>query len=144
MKFKSDPNLGTRTINLPVVGDAQFIEGVVEIADEKVEEFLKADCGVKFTSVDGKVGSLVKAEGPEKTSNEKYPKASLEGSTVNQMREIFASLEEGDILTEEEKVAFKTMKKQEMIEFLYVILNSDRVDVEDEDEGESEDVTEEE
>jgi hypothetical protein len=141
MKLKSIPTLGTRTIHLPVVGDVEVVDGVFEIPENKVDDFLSQNCGLVFQSLEGHILNNPNTSTPSAENNsfvqveqkiEKYPKSNFDGMRVQDLKGIFESLAE--VLTDEEKQAFSEMKKQEMIEFLYGVLNSDRVILEQEEE----------
>jgi len=141
MKLKSIPYLGTRTIHLPVVGDVAVVDGVFEINDNKLSDLLSQNCGLVFQSLEGNILNNQNTSTPSAEKNsfvqteekiEKYPKSNFDGMRVQDLKVVFESLTE--VLTDEEKSSFNNMKKQEMINFLYGILNSDRVIIEQEEE----------
>jgi hypothetical protein len=141
MKLKSIPSLGTRTIHLPVVGDVAVVDGVFEVSDDKIKEFLAENCGLVFQSLEGHILNNPNTATPSAENNsfvqdeqkiEKYPKSNFDGMRVQDLKGVFESLNE--VLTDEEKSSFNNMKKQEMIDFLYGVLNSDRVIIEQEEE----------
>jgi hypothetical protein len=49
-KFKTRPDLGSRKIVFPVIGEVSVVDGVVDIPDDKVEEILSIDFGIKLIS----------------------------------------------------------------------------------------------
>lgn len=51
MKFKTNPNLGTRKVHFPYVGDVDVKDGIVTIPKEHVEDIQKADFGIKLIPV---------------------------------------------------------------------------------------------
>ncbi len=52
MKFKTQPNLGTRPIIVPVLGEIEVVNGIVELTQEEWKSIAKIDFGIKLTPLD--------------------------------------------------------------------------------------------
>lgn len=57
MKFKTEPNLGTRGIILPVLGEVKVERGIIDLTPEDWKKIAKLDFGIKLVNVDGTLES---------------------------------------------------------------------------------------
>lgn len=118
-KFKTIPNQGTRTIGLPVVGDVEFVDGLVEIEDSQAEQLSKLNFGFQLISTEKSVGKVDEGkpeggEGSEGGEDEDEPitKESLMGMTTQLMKDFM--VDAFDLTIEQVNEITKGKKKEEV------------------------------
>lgn len=135
-KFSTSPDMGTRKLTIPVMGEVDIVDGVIEIPEDKIEAVLAENFGIKLTPVGGSIRpskkasqtsendpkSLKEAE-EEKGEESQVTREDLEKMTVRQLVQMGNEMLKSGLITEPALEEAKAKKKADVIDLLFNALN---------------------
>jgi len=126
-KFTTNPKLGTRKVNLPVIGKTDVVDGIFEVEDSKVEEFSVQSFGYEVINLDAPKEKKKaenkdekKEDGEDSKGDDKTEKT-LDQMNSKELKEILANLKSQGLVKDSDIADLKT--KAEIVTFLKTKLN---------------------